>query len=432
MPTRREPETAQERPIIEAAEAIVLGGILTTEGSILDDYRVRGHDFLEPRREAWFEHLLGEHLANRPATTIGLAEKFPDHAPEIWSLSDHAFGQTRESLVWHSERVRTYGMYRRVWSATEGIRGMGIEDLGADEILELARAELDRNAGQPKIRARRVKETLDQVLESMDDDSPLIPTPWPSLDQLIGGFRPGTLIVVAARPAVGKSVVAAQIAARLSSEGTVGFSSLEMGAEELVSRYLAATLAINVGRIMTGNLTDYDRQLIATRRREVDMLDVVMDDRAGVGIGEIVSFARGLAREGTLTGLVVDYLQLMTARGPVQDRHLVVGEFSRQLKVLSKDLQIPVVALSQLNRKLEDRADGLPRISDLRESGSIEQDADIIILLRREGEFPNERLILDVAKHRQGKTGEVELDWQGMYSRAVELTGWQPEERSVA
>lgn len=434
MPIRSQgPDTENERAYIDEVEQITLGGILTTEGAILDEYRVRGHDFLEARRSDWFDFLYGEHLANRPVTTAGLAERFPKDAVEIWQLTDHGFGQSKQSLNWHAERVRAFGMYRRIWQSTEGIRGMGLEDLNADEILEFARRELDNQAGTVKIKVRRVRETLDAVLDAMDDESPLIPTPWPSLNQLIGGFRPGTLVVVAARPAVGKSVIAAQMAARLAAEGTVAFSSLEMGAEELVSRYLASSLAINLGRIMTGNLTDYDRQLIASRRREVDMLDVAMDDRASVGIGEVAGFARAIAREGRISGLIVDYLQLMSAgAGNNQDRHLVVGEFSRQLKIIAKDLQIPVIALSQLNRKLEDRADGMPRISDLRESGSIEQDADLVILLRREGEFPNERIILDVAKHRQGKTGEVELDWQGMYSRAVELDGWSPERSEAA
>lgn len=429
MPIRREsPETAFEAETYNVAERIVLGGILSTQGTILDDVRVIGGDFRSPKHEQWFDAMRAEFWAGRPVTSLALAERFPDDAPAIWALTDEAIGQSRESLIFHSERVRARGMFTRVWVATEGIRNMGLEDLDADGILDLARDALERQVGVQKIQARRLDEIYDTVVENITaPDGLYIPSPWPSLDRVIGGLRPGAVYVVAARPAVGKSVIAAQLAQAMAGHGTCAFASLEMSGEEIVARYMASTLQINLAKITNNALTEFDLDKIRGRRAEVANLDIRVDDRAAVGVSEIASFARGVARNGKLSGIVVDYLQLMTARNGARDRHEIVGEFSRMLKVLAKELQVPVVALSQLNRKVEDRAEPIPKISDLRESGSIEQDADVVILLRREGEMPNERIILDVAKNRHGKPGEVELDWQGIYSRAVDLM-WHPDE----
>jgi len=127
---------------------------------------------------------------------------------------------------------------------------------------------------------------------------------------------------------------------------------------------------------------------------------------------------RTVSRQGKLAGVVVDYLQLLTSKSKME-RHNQVAEFSRQLKILANDFRVPVIALSQLNRNVEGRAEATPRLSDLRESGAIEQDADVVILLRRDGVFPYEELIMDVAKNRHGETGEIRLNWDGRYSRAV-------------
>jgi len=148
-------------------------------------------------------------------------------------------------------------------------------------------------------------------------------------------------------------------------------------------------------------------------------LQIAIDDRSGIGPGEIRSFVRTVSRHGKLAGVVVDYMQLMTSKNKME-RHNQVAEFSRQLKIMAKDFQVPVIALSQLNRNVENRAEAQPRLSDLRESGAIEQDADVVMLLRREGTDPNEVMVIDIAKNRHGQTGEVELAWNGVFSRVEE------------
>src|SRR5690606_14819722 len=159
---------------------------------------------------------------------------------------------------------------------------------------------------------------------------------------------------------------------------------------------------------------------IRNRRHILDNLNIAIDDRTNISPADVRGFVRGLSRKHTVSGVVVDYLQLMSSSSK-SERYVQVTEFSRQMKIIAKDFNVPVVVLSQLNRQSENRSDGIPKISDLRESGAIEQDADVVMLLRREGEEPNQTLVIDVAKNRHGETVECELDWQGIYSRAVDL-----------
>jgi replicative DNA helicase len=284
---------------------------------------------------------------------------------------------------------------------------------------ERARQLVDDAAGTQKSQVRFVRDIIPDVLERMNTKTTFVPTPWPTLNAAIGGLRPGAVYVVAARPGMGKTVIAAQLATCLAQTGMVAFSSLEMSEDDLVSRLISERLEIMVGKVKDNRMAPRDWDIFNSRRPELDDLNIAIDDRSNIAPGDVRSFARSVSRHGKLAGIVVDYMQLMTSRSKM-DRHLQVSEFSRQLKIMAKDMHVPVIALSQLNRQSESRMDGIPKLSDLRESGSIEQDADVVILLRREGEYPSEELILDVAKNRHGETGIVQLAWQGEFSRAVE------------
>jgi len=249
------------------------------------------------------------------------------------------------------------------------------------------------------------------------------PTIWPSLNASIGGLKPGALYVVGARPGVGKSVVALNLAMGLATKGTVAFSSLEMSRNELTLRGLASMAEVDVSRLTRGDLTVDDRERIAAARPRFNR-QVAIDDRPGVGPSQIRAFARSIQRGGNLAGIVIDYMQLMTLPGK-EPRHEKVSEMSRQLKILAKDLNVPVIALSQLNRGSEQRADKIPTLSDLRESGSIEQDADVVILLSRPEDKPAD-IIFDVAKNRHGRQGLVELVWRGNIARIDDYAWNQP------
>lgn len=180
---------------------------------------------------------------------------------------------------------------------------------------------------------------------------------------------------------------------------------------------------IEVGRVKDNAMSEKDWERFALRRRNVEDLQIAIDDRASVTASEVRRQARSVSRHGKLSGVVVDYIQLMTPENSRADRHVQVTEMSRMLKVMAKDLRVPVIVLSQLNRDLEKRSDARPKLADLRESGAIEQDADVVILLSRENVLAGHKMTLDIAKNRHGECGDVVLQWQGALSRAIEWEG---------
>lgn len=406
------------------AERAVLGTVLATSGDVLDDLNLTGDDFYDPRRGELFDAMMAMRAERIPVEAFTLSESRPDQTADLFALTDAAVAVG--SVPFYADVVKRDGLRRRL--AAVGAKLATIEP-GADSatVADDARRMVDEAIGTTGQKVRFVADILPDVEERMRAKKVFVPSPWPTLNAAIGGFRPGAVYVVAARPGMGKTVIGAQIAAQLAEGGVVAFSSLEMTADELVSRFVAERLSINVGHIKDSRMTDHDWRTFEQGRDRLESLRIAVDDRSGIAVSDVRGFARSAARTGKLAGVVVDYMQLMTARQKM-DRHLQVAEFSRQLKILAKDFQVPVIALSQLNRNSEQSAVAVPKLSDLRESGAIEQDADVVMLLRREGDFPQESLIIDVAKNRHGETGEVPLHWDGQHSRAVEWTdqggGW--------
>jgi replicative DNA helicase len=256
---------------------------------------------------------------------------------------------------------------------------------------------------------------------------------------LAGGMRAGELIIVAGRPAMGKSALALGIATFVArSEKAVLIASYEMSRTQIGQRLLSSEAGINISvlRAGRGNLTDADWERLAQAGDSIVRLPIYVDVSPGQ-ILQIKAVARSLAREAPLGLLVVDYLQLMPAAGKHDTREREIADISRSLKLLAKELDIPVVALSQLNRSLENRSDKRPIMADLRESGAIEQDADIILFCYRVSVYCEECKSQDrvctkgherdaeiiIAKQRQGETGVVKCHWRG------ETTQWLPEER---
>lgn len=406
---------------LEQAELAVLGLVLSTSGAVLDDIRLKGDDFREARHGDLFDEMVGEWANGRPVDAFTLSEAHPQDAAFLFSLTSTP--ASAASASYYADIVRKHALRRRIATAGASLAALD-STLDESEVADAARTIVEKAIGVTGASLRYVKDVLPDVMARMESDNVFVPSPWPSLNEAIGGFRPGAVYVVAARPGVGKTVIAAQIAARLAQEGRVAFASLEMTAEELVARFVSERLQISVGHIKDAKMTDYDRARLETGRAKVEDLRIAIDDRSGVAASDVRTFARAVQKDGKLAGIVVDYLQLMVSKNKA-DRHVQVAEFSRQLKILAKDLQVPVIALSQLNRNSEATTLSVPKLSDLRESGAIEQDADCVFLLRREGNteddgYSNISLIIDVAKNRHGRTGEVSLRWDGGYSRAVE------------
>lgn len=422
------------------AERALLGCVLS--GAQLDDLadEIQERDFYQPRHGAIWDaaldvyrngdrpdpvlvaRALGSEL-NRVGGPAYLAEltsvevaPSPAQAPHYAAIVLEAALSRR--LVTAADRIRQEAQTGDAKTAAENARKI-IDEAASHGIND----EAGVGGGQ------LLTETLD-ALEQAPNDSGLS-TGWGDLDADVNGLRPGQLVVIGARPSVGKSVLATNIAAAACQTGVgVHFSSLEMTRREVMQRMLASHATIDLGRVMGHRLSDRDWQQIATRHAEMSRWPLWVDDTAQQSLLQLRSRARTTKRRIGLGMIVVDYLQLMAPRDRRVPREQQVGELSEGLKNLAKELEVPVVALAQLNRGSADRTDKRPVMSDLRESGRIEADADHVWLLHRQDMVdPNSatgELEVYIAKNRNGPMGKVvRLAFQGHFARAVQMA-WTP------
>jgi len=255
-----------------------------------------------------------------------------------------------------------------------------------------------------------------------------VPTGFIDLDELTQGLHGGQMIVLAARPAIGKSTLGLDLARSASIKHglTSVIFSLEMSRNEITMRMLSAEARVPLHHMRAGTMGEEEWGRLARRMGEISAAPLFIDDSPNMNMMEIRAKCRRLKQRNELRLVVIDYLQLMSSGKKVESRQQEVSEFSRQLKLLAKELDVPVVAISQLNRGPEQRTDKKPLLSDLRESGSIEQDADMVILLHREDAYDRDHprqgeADLIVAKHRNGPTKTVTVAFQGHYSRFVDM-----------
>jgi replicative DNA helicase len=308
-------------------------------------------------------------------------------------------------------------------------------DGDADDIVDAAQAEIygvtDRRTSEDYQPLSAVMEgTLDEIeaIGNRGGEMVGVPTGFADFDELTNGLHPGQMIVLAARPAVGKSTLGLDIARSAAIKHGLGtcIFSLEMGRTEITMRLLSAEARVSLHHMRTGRLTDDDWTRLARRMGEVSNAPLFIDDSPNMSMMEIRAKCRRLKQRHDLKLVVIDYLQLMQSGKRVESRQQEVSEFSRALKLLAKELEVPVVAISQLNRASEQRTDKKPQMSDLRESGSIEQDADMVVLLHREELYEREspragEADFIVAKHRNGPTATITVAFQGHYSRFVDM-----------
>jgi replicative DNA helicase len=247
------------------------------------------------------------------------------------------------------------------------------------------------------------------------------------LDLLTHGFHPGNMIIIAARPAVGKSTLGLDIArhAAIHENQTAVIFSLEMSKSEITMRMLSAEARVGLNNIRSGQLSDDEWAKLARRMGEISDAPLFIDDSPNLSMMEIRAKARRLKQRHDLKLIVIDYLQLMSSGKRVENRQQEVSEFSRHLKLMAKELNVPVIAISQLNRSPEQRSDKKPMLSDLRESGSIEQDADVVILLHRDDMYDSQNRSGEadfiVAKHRNGPTRTITVSAQLHFARFFDM-----------
>ncbi len=438
-----EPSYDRTPPHDIAAEQSVLGAMLLSKDAIADVVELlHGNDFYRPAHETIYSAVLDLYGRGEPADAVTVTAEMHKRgeltrvggAPYVHTLV--AGVPTAANAGYYAEIVRERAILRRLVEAGTRIGQMGYSGEGEiDAVVDRAQAEVfgvseRRTSEDYSPIADLLQGTLDEIEAISGHDGSLIgvPTGFGDLDALTNGLHPGQLVIVAARPAIGKSTLALDFArsASLHHQLTSVIFSLEMGRNEITMRMLSAEAKVPLHHMRSGSMTDQDWERIARATGSVSSTPLFIDDSPNMTMMEIRAKCRRLKQRHGLRLVVLDYLQLMSSGKRVESRQVEVSEFSRSLKLLAKELDVPVVALSQLNRGPEQRTDKKPMLSDLRESGSLEQDADVVILLHREDAYEKEspragEADFIVAKHRNGPTGTVTVAFQGHYSRFVDM-----------
>ena len=434
---------ARTPPQDNAAEQCVLGAMMLSKDAIADVVEsLRGVDFYRPVHESVFDAVIDLYGRGEPADAVTVAAELQKRG-ELVRVGGAPYLHTLVASVpvaanagYYAEIVREKAILRRLVDAGTKIVQIGFAGEGeVDDVVDQAQAEVygvtDKRTSEDYAPLSEIMEaTLDELdsISSRGGAMTGVPTGVADLDELTNGLHPGQMVIIAARPAIGKSMLIldlARSAAIRHGLASVIFS-LEMGRTEITMRLLSAEARIPLNSMRNGKMTDDDWSRLARRMGEVSSAPLFIDDSPNMTMMEIRAKARRLKQRHDLRLLIVDYLQLMQSGKKVESRQLEVSEFSRQLKLLAKELDVPVVAVSQLNRGPEQRTDKRPMLSDLRESGSLEQDSDMVVLLHREDAYDREstrpgEADLIVAKHRNGPTATITVAFQGHYSRFVDM-----------
>ncbi len=425
------------------AEQSALGGMMLSKDATADVVEaVRASDFYIPKHEIIFEAILSLYSHGEPTDVIAVTDELTKSG-ELTRAGGAEYLHTLTGLVptaanagFYAGIVAEKAVLRRLVEAGTRIVQMGYASEG--EVLDLvnnAQAEIYSVTGGVEAEdfvplTVAVTTAIDEIEAAKGRDGMMtgVPTGFAELDELTNGLHPGQLIIVAARPALGKSTLALDFARAASIKHDLPsiIFSLEMGRSEIAMRLLSAESAIPLQNMRKGTVDSRDWTTIASTRGRINDAPLYIDDSPNMTLVEIRAKCRRLKQRVGLKMVIIDYLQLMTSGKRVESRQQEVSEFSRALKLLAKELQVPVIALSQLNRGPEQRADKMPALSDLRESGSLEQDADMVILLHRESAYEKDNprageADFIVAKHRNGPTRTITVAFQGHFSRFVDM-----------
>lgn len=418
--------------------------MLLSKDAIADVVEIlKGHDFYRPAHETIYQAILDLYAKGEPADPITVAAELTKRgeitkvggAPYLHTLVQTV--PTAANAEYYAQIVHERAVLRRLVEAGTRITQMGYAaDGDIDEIVNSAQAEIfavtEQRTAEDYLPLSEIMEgALDEIeaIGSRSGEMTGVPTGFTDLDQLTNGLHPGQMIIVAARPAMGKSTLALDFARTASIKHNLPsvIFSLEMGRNEIAMRLLSAEARVALHHMRSGTMTDEDWTRLARRMPDVSAAPLYIDDSPNLSMMEIRAKCRRLKQRNDLKLVVIDYLQLMQSGSKrSESRQQEVSEMSRNLKLLAKELELPVIALSQLNRGPEQRTDKKPMVSDLRESGSIEQDADMVILLHREDAYEKEspragEADIIVGKHRNGPTATITVAFQGHYSRFVDM-----------
>ncbi|MBU6347743.1 MAG: replicative DNA helicase [Actinomycetales bacterium] len=425
------------------AEQSVLGAMLLSKDAIADVIEhLHENDFYKPAHTTIYAAILDIYGRGEPADAITVSN-YLTKAGTINNVGGASYLHTLVAGVptaanasYYARIVTERAVLRRLVEVGTRITQMGYSgDNEIDVLVDRAQAEVfdvtkQRQSEDYQPLSVIVPKTLEEIeaIEGHGGQLLGVPTGFSGLDEITHGLHGGQLVIIAARPGMGKSTLALDLArsASVKNDLTSAIFSLEMSRNEIAMRLLSAEATVNLNAMRGGNLTSADWDRVARRMGAISQAPLFIDDSPNMTMMEIRAKARRLKQRHDLKLIIIDYIQLMSSGRRVESRQVEVSEFSRSLKLLAKELDVPVVALSQLNRGPEQRQDKKPMLSDLRESGSLEQDADMVILLHREGFYEPEsqrrgESDFILAKHRNGPTGTITVAWQGHYSRFSEM-----------
>jgi replicative DNA helicase len=416
-------------PHSSEAEESVLGALLLDKDAIIAVAEfLSPKDFYDDRNKEVYESCLELYEERVPIDVLTVADKLK-RRKSLKKLGGAGFLADLANKVPTAAHVEHYGKIvkdaatkRSLMAAASKLVELSIDDtLAADDLLDRAESEVF-SLTQMNIR-RAFTPVRDALAESFDRLDELhkqaeglrgVPTGFKDLDDTLAGMQRSNLVILAARPGVGKTSLALNIAQNLAVryKRPVGFFSLEMSREELVDRLLVSQADIDAWKLKTGKLSEEDFSKLSNAMGELAEAPIYIDDTPALSIIEMRTKARRLQVENGVDLIIVDYLQLARSR-QLENRVQEVSEISQGLKNLARELKLPVLALSQLSRAVEQRGEKRPQLADLRESGSIEQDADVVMFLWREDEENNENITLDIAKHRNGPLSAIKLFFKG-------------------
>jgi replicative DNA helicase len=427
------------------AEASVLGGILLENDAVNRVLEVlRPEDFYRESHRKIFRAMIELSDRNEPVDLITLSDCLKGKGDleavggTSYLASLNATVPTAANIAYYARIVREKAILRHLIGAATDIASRGYEEQGnVDEFLDAAEKVIF------EISEKKIKSSFVMVGEMIRDSIKMVeklyerkelvtgvPTGFKDLDKLTAGFQPSELIVVAGRPSMGKTAFCLNIAAHAAFGGTgVAIFSLEMAKEQLVLRMLCSEARIDHSKVRSGYLADREFPALVMAAGRLAETPIYIDDTPAISVLELRAKARRLVRdrERKVGLIMVDYLQLMRGMGAAPNREQEISEISRSLKALAKELTVPVIAISQLNRRVEDRGDKRPMMADLRESGAIEQDADVIAFIFRDEVYnpksADEGIAeIIVAKQRNGPIGTVRLAFMKEYTRFEDLS----------
>jgi replicative DNA helicase len=425
------------------AEQSTLGGMLLSQEAVAEVFEIVSHqDFYAPKHELIYLAVLNLFGRGEPTDVIAVSDELNKQgnllkaggSDYLHSLTSYV--PTAANASYYAKIVADKAILRRLIEAGTRIAQSGYDSQGeVEDLVNQAQSEVYKVASHSQREdyvglSDSIEDAIREIETAQKRGGELtgIPTGFTDLDAYTHGLHPGQLVIVAARPAVGKSTFALDIAraAAIKNNKATIFFSLEMGRAEIAMRMLSAESSIYLQSMRKGTVTEADWTRLAAVRGKINDAPLYIDDSPNMSLVEIRAKCRRLAQQVDLKMVVIDYIQLMSSGKKVESRQQEVSEFSRALKLMAKELNIPVVALSQLNRQAEQAKDKRPELSHLRESGSLEQDADVVVLLHREGIFERDHprageADLILAKQRNGPTGTVTVAFHGQYSRFVNM-----------